>query len=449
MSTAPLAFPEFFLHYIWKLNLYNQQELYTVAGEPLEICYQGWQNHHAGPDFSNARIRIGNTLWAGQVEIHKRSSDWLIHQHQKDPAYNNTILHVVYEYDQAIYRSSGEPIATLVLRGRIAPKYLQRYSQLLQSQTWIPCEAQMNPVVSQNCQWWLDRLAVERLQDKIVGIEQQLILNHHHWEQTFYQYLARSFGMQQNTAPFEALALALPLKILAKHKQNLFQLEALLLGQAGLLQQIKEKDEYLQNLHNEYHFLAQKYQLQPLLASSWKFGRMRPANFPTIRLAQFAVLIHQSKHLFSKIIEEQDVQQLRALFKVELQGYWNNHYRLGELSVFKKKSLGKATINLILINTIAPFLMAYGRYKGETTFTEQALELLQTVCPEKNAVVDHWRVLKVNIKSALDTQALLQLKKHYCDRKRCLDCHFGHQLLQQKTTKPQFCKEQDLVMKIK
>lgn len=449
MATAALAFPEAFLHYIWKLNLYYQQELYTVAGEPLEVCHQGYHNHHAGPDFSNARIRIGNTLWAGQVEIHKRSSDWLVHQHQHDPAYNNTILHVVYEYDQPIYRASGEEIATLVLRGRIPPRYLQRYERLLHSRTWIPCEAQMSPILSQNCQLWLDRLAIERLQDKTVGIEQQLELNHYHWEQTFYQFLARSFGMQQNAAPFEALALSLPLKVLAKHKQDLFQLEALLLGQAGLLQTATGQEKQVDDWLKEYQFLAKKYQLQALQASSWKFGRMRPANFPTLRLAQFAVLIHQSSHLFSKVILEQDVEQLKALFEVELQGYWQNHYRLGESSVNRKKSLGKSTIDLILINTIAPFLLAYGRHKGETDFTERALELLQAVSPEKNAVVEHWKALKVKARSALETQALLQLKTKYCDKKRCLDCHFGHQLLQQKSTAPSTHKKQGLGGRIK
>ncbi len=449
MPPARLAFPEAFLHYIWKLHLYNQQQLRTVCGQPLEICHQGWHNHHAGPDFSNARIRIGKTLWAGQVEIHKRASDWLAHQHQHDAAYNNTILHVVYEYDCPIYRATGEEIPTLVLRGRIAPRYLQRYERLLNSPTWIPCQAQMHPLISQNCSLWLDRLAIERLQDKIVGIEERLALNHHHWEQTFYQFLARSFGMQQNAAPFEALALALPLKILAKHKQNLLQLEALLLGQAGLLQAIEEKDPYVQQLDKEYQFLAKKYRLQPLLASSWKFGRMRPASFPTIRLAQFAALIHRSSHLFSKIIQEQDVAQLRELLEVELQGYWVEHYRLGIEAVPRKKRLGKGSIDLILINTIAPFLMAYGRYKGETDYTERSLELLQAVAPEKNAVVQHWEALKIKSKSALETQALLQLKKQYCDKKRCLDCHFGHKILQQREPALNERKKEGLALRTK
>jgi hypothetical protein len=446
MSAAPLDFPEAFLHYIWKLNLYNQEALYTVSGAPLEICYQGWHNHHAGPDFSNARIRIGQTLWAGQVEIHKRSSDWLLHQHQHDPAYNNTILHVVYEYDQAIYRASGEEIATLVLRGRIAPHYLQRYEQLLKSRTWIPCQNHLNPMVSQNCQLWLDRLATERLQEKIVGIEQQLKDKQYHWEQVFYQFLAASFGMQQNQAPFEALALSLPLKILAKHKHSSLQLEALLLGQAGLLQQAKATDDYVQALCKEYQFLAQKYQLHPLLGSSWKFGRMRPANFPTVRLAQFAQLIHQSRHLFSKIIHEPNVQVLQKLLEVELGGYWQDHYLLGVPSKAIKKSLGKRSIDLILINTVAPFLVAYGRYKGDSDFMERALELLQKVAPEKNSMIKQWNDLKVKAKNALDSQALLQLKKQYCDKKRCLECHFGHQLLQQKKPAAAISKKARTVM---
>jgi hypothetical protein len=434
MAPARLAFPEAFLHYIWKLNLYDPRQLRTVDGSPLEICYQGWHNHHAGPDFSNARIRIGQTLWAGHVEIHKRSSDWLAHGHQHDAAYNNTILHVVYEYDSPIYRATGEELPTLVLRGRIAPPYLQRYERLLHSRTWIPCQAQLTPSISQNAHLWLDRLALERLQEKIVGIEERLALNQNHWEQTFYQFLARSFGMQQNAAPFEALAQALPLKILAKHKHNLQELEALLLGQAGLLQVAADKDAYLQQRYHDYQFFAKKYQLTPLLASSWKFGRMRPANFPTIRLAQFAVLVHQSSHLFSKIIQEQDVERLQQLFRVELKGYWERHYRLGVSTLPKTKRLGKGSINLILINTVAPFLLAYGRYRGDTDCTERALELLQAVDPEKNTVIEQWRALKLKAKHALDSQALLQLKKHYCDKKRCLDCHFGHKILQQQRT---------------
>ncbi len=326
---------------------------------------------------------------------------------------------------------------------------MQRYGQLLQSQTWIPCEGQMTAKISQDCQLWLDRLAIERLQDKVVDIEQRLALNQHHWEQTFYQFLAGSFGMQQNRAPFEALALALPLKVLAKHKQDKVQLEALLLGQAGLLQLVSQKDAYVQHLYKEYQYLAKKYRLQPLLGSSWKFGRMRPANFPTIRIAQFATLIHRSSHLFSKIIQESNVQALRGLLEVELEGYWDQHYRLGKPSITRKKTLGRGRVDLMLINTIAPFLMAYGRYKGETDFTERALELLQAVRPEKNSVVEHWKELKVKAKSALETQALLQLKKQYCDKKRCLDCHFGHQLLQQKNVKTPLHKKQDLSMVIK
>lgn len=423
-----IAFPEAFLHYIWKLKLFDFSNLTTTEKESIEIIKVGTHNHHAGPDFSNARIRIGKTLWAGSVEIHKKSSDWTKHQHQQDAAYQNTILHVVYEYDTPAYRPTGNsPIPTLVLKNRIPQQYLQRYWQLLNNNSWVPCAAQLPKLPAINS-LWLDRMAAERLEYKYKAIKLDLEQTQYNWETVFYRFLARSFGLQQNTAPFEALAKSLPLLILAKHKQQLHQLEALIFGQAGFLT-TAPKDAYTKTLQKEYRFLQKKYQLTGLLASSWKFGRMRPANFPTIRLAQFATLIHQSKHLFSKILETEEVQALRSMFSIQLGGYWNTHYQLDEPSIFRRKQLGKRSVDLILINTIAPFLFSYGRYKGDERYQQRALQLLESLQPEQNALVNTWKSLGLTAKNAQDSQALIQLKKTYCDAKRCLRCAIGHQIL--------------------
>ncbi|BDS13672.1 DUF2851 family protein [Aureispira anguillae] len=426
------SFPETFLHYIWKLKLFNFKDLKTSDNKAIRLLNVGVHNHHAGPDFSNARIRIEDTLWAGSVELHKKSSDWLKHGHQHDAAYNNTILHVVYEHDQVIYRSSGEAIPTLELKTRINPQYIRRYWLLLNSKNWIACEAQIVCTSKRMEQLWLNRLVLERLELKTKEIEQDLVLNQNNWEVSFYHFLASSFGVKQNIAPFEALAKSLPLLILSKHKDNLLQLEALLLGQAGFLADltsIDKEDTYLKMICKEYQFLAHKYQLIPLKASSWKFGRMRPANFPTIRLAQFAVLVHQSRHLFSKILEETNVAKLRKMFAIELKGYWSAHYKLGESSSKRKKSLGSKTVDLILINTVVPFLFLFGEKKGLVQYKERALELLQAIQPEQNSIIANWERLGFVAQSAYETQGLLQLKNNYCEHKRCFSCSIGHKIL--------------------
>lgn len=431
--TTNTPFPEVFLHYIWKLKLFDFKDLKTTEDENIELVQVGIHNYDTGPDFSNARIRIAGTLWAGSVEIHKKSSDWLAHQHQKDKAYNNTILHVVYEHDQNIYREDGTAIPTVELKNKIPDQYLQRYWELSDSKQKIPCEHRFFAVPTVLKYLWLERLVVERLEDKTLEIRNALEQTQNNWEETFYQFLARNFGAKQNSTAFEALAKSLPLIVLSKHKNNLLQLEALLLGQAGFLSKSetqKTSDSYWLELQKEYIFLAKKYQLIPLKASSWQFGRMRPANFPTIRLAQFAVLIHQSTHLFSKILVETNVKDLRKMFLIQLEGYWMNHYRLGEESPKRKKSLGGGTIDLILINTIAPFLFVYGDYKGIEAYKERAIQLLQIIQPEQNSIIANWQNLGMVPNSAHDTQGLLQLKKKYCDSKRCLSCSIGHKILQ-------------------
>jgi len=420
---------EDFLHYVWRLKRFNFINLQTTQGEAVQLIYIGELNTHAGPDFTNARIKIGDTLWAGNVEIHVQSSEWIKHQHQEDMAYDNVILHVVLEEDQAIFRKNGNRIPCLELKGLIPPKLSKTYLKLLNNEQWIPCQHQFNSVSEITKNIWLDRLLVERLEQKLKPITQSLENNKYDWEASLYQMLARNFGMKVNADPFELLAKSLPLSILGKHKNILLQLEALLFGQAGMLAEAFE-DQYPQKLQREYLFLQKKYQLQPILIESWKLLRMRPANFPTIRITQLAHLLFQSTHLFSKILAAKNVLELEHMFDVNVSSYWHTHYVFDKISPKRKKKLGKGTIHLLIINTIVPFLFAYGKRKAEDKYIDKALQLLEELPPEKNSQINKWKALGYEPQSAYQTQALLQLKKAYCSRHRCMECAIGNAIMQ-------------------
>lgn len=419
---------ENFLHYLWRTRRFDLQNLQTTDGQPIHIQHFGDYNTHSGPDFLNARISIGDTLWAGNVEMHLHSSHWQQHQHQTDAAYKNVILHVVLEEDTPILRSDGERLPCLELQKRIPPKLAQNYLQLLHNEYWIPCQHHFYEVPDITRNLWLDRLLVERLEQKTQAIATTLQQNANNWEETFYLHLARNFGVKVNAEPFERLAKSLPLLLLSKHKNSLFQIEALLFGQAGLLQENFE-DDYPKQLQGEYLFLQKKYKLTPVQAVSWKFLRMRPANFPTIRIAQFAQLVVQSSHLFSKILEAQSLEELERFFAIELSGYWRTHYIFDKKSPERQKSLGKSAIHLLIINTIAPFLFLYGKQKAEQQYQDRALELLEELPPEHNTILDGWQRLGVKPDSAYQSQALLQLKNDYCANKRCLECAIGNRIL--------------------
>lgn len=422
---------ENFIAYLWKFRLYKKGKLQTSKGENIEILQTGEENLQSGPDFFNAKIKIGDTIWAGNVEIHVKASDWLKHQHQTDDAYDNVILHLVYEADIAIKRRDGTPIPTLSLFRHIPPIMYQNFLYLQSSKDWIPCEKQISQIDGFTFSNWLDRLLIERLERKINPILQALEKNQNSWETTFYYFLARTFGGKVNSEPFELLAKSLPLEVLAKHKSQLFQIEALLFGQAGLLDK-NFQENYPQSLKKEYHFLQQKFNLQPLQGHSWKFARMRPPNLPTIRLAQFASLIHQSSGLFSKVLAAQKLEDYHELFKVQLSDYWLTHYVFDKSSKKRNKSLGKSTINSILINTVVPMLFVYGKKRGQSDFSDRALKLLEELPPEKNSIMDKWKALEVKPRNAFESQALLQLKNEYCSPKRCLECAVGNKLVRRK-----------------
>ena len=419
---------ENFLHYLWRMKRFDFSDLQTTEGEPITIHQFGNHNHHAGPDFLNAKIQIGTTLWAGNVEMHLNASEWIAHKHQDDAAYNNVILHVVMDEDQPVFRASGERIPCLEIKKRIPLKLVNVYQKLLHNEHWIPCQHHFFSVSELTKNLWLDRMLVERLEEKTTIIEETLNKNNGNWEETFYQFLARNFGVKVNGEPFAALAESLPLITLAKHKNNAFQVEALLFGQSGLLDKIFV-DDYPNRLKKEYEFLQKKHSLVPIESVSWRFLRMRPANFPTIRIAQFATLIHQSVHLFSKILEAKKVKQIEDLFKVELSDYWLNHYVFDKASTARNKSLGKNAIHLLVINTIVPFLFLYGKRTAETAFKDQALTLLEEISAEKNSTIDQWKALGMQPESAYQTQALLQLKNEYCTPQRCLECGIGGAIL--------------------
>jgi len=420
--------PEAFLHYLWKYKLFYTNDLSTCNEEPVEILIHGDHNQDAGPDFLNAKIKIGDTLWAGNVEIHINSSDWYKHGHHKDKAYDNVILQVVLNHDKEIFRTNGTQIATMELK--FSKKLYENYETLLLNESWIPCEDKIKETEEFIINFWLSKLTIERLEDKANQIEQQLTKNKNDWENTFYQMLAKNFGFKTNGQPFEMLAKTLPLTLLAKHKNNLLQVEALLFGQAGFLEQ-DQSDSNTFSLNKEYKHLKNKFRLKPIDKHMWKFSRLRPANFPTIRIAQFAQLIHKSQSLFSKIMETSEIKSLQEYFEVTPSEYWHKHYRPGKLSAGKKKTLGVNAFHNIVINTIVPFLFVYGTYKENEIYRERALSYLQKIPPEKNKIIKQWKKIGITAENAYYSQALLQLKNNYCRHKKCLSCEIGNKIIKQ------------------
>lgn len=416
------------LQHIWKFKLFNQLDLTTTDNETVEIIKAGEHNTDAGPDFFNAKIKIGNTLWAGNVEVHITAGDWQKHKHQNDKAYDNIILHVVLSADKILLRNSGETIPTVELKNRINEKVIENYLNFKESKDWIPCQKQIAVVPAFIVNSTIDRLLLERLERKSMQIKSSLALNNNNWEETFYQLLARNFGFKTNAEPFELLAKSTPLLIIAKHKSSILQIEALLFGQAGFLEEHFE-DAYLQKLQNEYIFLKQKFKLKPMEKHLWKFLRLRPVNFPTIRISMFANLIFKSTHLFSKIIETEKLDHLKRLMNVEVSEYWQTHYIFDKTSNRKTKQLGNDAINNIIINTIVPFLFVYGKQKDSEKHAERALTFLEQTEGENNSIINKWKSLGISPETAYSTQALLQLKNEYCTNKKCLNCSIGNYLL--------------------
>lgn len=418
---------ENFLHFVWKHKLFASEHLLSASGEQIEVLSTGFHNRDAGPDFFNARIRIGETTWAGNVEIHWKASEWMAHRHEKDSAYDNVILHVVKENDKPVVNSKGDPVECVCLQ--YPEKLEQNYGDLLQSEEWISCASQIAGVNQLELQIWFHSLMVERLESKTREIEQQLEQNKNDWNEVFYQFLARNFGFKVNALPFEMLAKSVPLGVLAKHKNNLFQLEALLFGSAGLLHDELIGDDYFLALREEYFFLSKKYRLKSVQPHLWKFLRLRPVNFPTVRIAQFAKLIHQSTALFSHLTEMTSLDEIRRLFMIEPSAYWANHYRFNKESRKSSKAFGASSFHNIVINTLVPFLFVYGEMQQRENLKNRALEYLDQIPPEQNSILKNWQQLGISARSAFDSQALIQLKNAYCNGKKCLNCPVGIKLI--------------------
>ncbi len=416
------------LHYVWKYGLFSHKKLKTSAAESITIVSAGQHNTNGGPDFSNARIKIGDTTWAGNVEIHTKSSDWNKHNHHNDKAYDNIILHVIYTNDTEIKRADNTIIPSLELQDLIDNNTILCYNNLMRSKSWIPCENLAKKVNAITISAWYNRLLIERFERKSSEILNTLKLNKNNWDQTFFQHLAINFGFKLNSVPFELLAKSIPLAAIAKHSSNLNQIEALLFGQAGMLEKTSE-DPYFLQLKEEYHFLKNKFNLTPLKEHLWKFLRLNPAGFPTIRIAQFAMLIYSSKSLFSQAIEEKHIGKYEEMFDVSCSEYWYTHYIFGKNSPKRFKKLGKSAIDNIIINTIVPFIFTYGITNNDEQAKERAIQLLDQVQAEKNAIVTKLKFLGFPGKTAADSQALLEMRNNYCVNKMCLNCGVGIDLL--------------------
>jgi hypothetical protein len=420
---------EDFLHFLWRTRRFDATNLTTTDGQLVEIVRTGEHNTDAGPDFFNARIRIGSVEWAGNVEMHVRASEWMAHGHSDNPAYHNVVLHVVWEADIDIAGPDGQPIPCLTLADRTPEHLLAGYHALQDRTAWIPCAARWSEVADIVRLNWYDRLLVERLEQRTERIRTQVEATDGDWEEAFYRLMARSFGLKVNVEPFEALARSLPVRVIAKHKNDPMAIEALLFGQAGWLE-TEWKDAYPQALAKEYHFLKYKYNLEPFVKQSdWKFLRLRPANFPTVRIAQLAQLLYRSVHLFSKVLEADTARSLEHLLMAEVSEYWLTHYQFDKPTVQRPKHVGRDFVHLILINTVIPAVFYYGQARQIQDLQDKALRWLEELPAESNAIIEGWETLGARPRSAFQTQALLQLKNNYCDTRKCLSCAVGNALL--------------------
>jgi hypothetical protein len=415
------------LQFIWQFQYFQRTELRTVSGEEVEIIDAGSLNKNQGPDFLQARIRIAGAVFAGSVELHLKTSQWVQHRHEEDPHYRNVILHVVLEHDGDLPHS----IPVLQLKGRVAHLLLQRYEQWNNTAAFVPCQKTLKDVPSLVLTSWKDRLVAERLTRKTEKIFEVLNRNHFHWEESFWQLLARNFGSRLNADLFEAVAQSLELSLLARHRTQVIQVEAMLLGQANLLE-ARFEESYPAMLKKEFQFYRRKYGLQRVHIKP-VFHRMMPAGFPTLRLAQLAMLVQQSANLFAQVLETTRLEEGRKLFEITANDYWHYHYRFEEETAFKKKRTGSDMVDNIMINTVIPFLYAYGLHHRDEVYKTRALEWLEGCCSESNGIIRGFGRLSVDCRSAYDSQALTELKTQYCDLRRCLECSIGCHLLKADT----------------
>ncbi len=394
--------------------------------EPVEVISCGEFNSNSGPDFFNAIIRVEGLILAGNVEIHMNSSDWVRHGHHIDKAYDSVILQLVINDDEKVTRTNGEIIPTALLT--FDSTFKENYSDLLGHESWISCQHCIDIIDFVFKNQVLYEMGIKRLEAKANLIGERKYYNRNCWEETFYQLLARNFGFSINGHAFEMLARALPYKYLLRQADSLFQIEAMLFGQAGMLFQ-NVVDDYFQDLKKEYRFLKSKYNLKPMEKHLWKFLRLRPANFPTIRISQFSAVIFRQPGLFSSVIECNDFKSLSELFRVSASVYWDTHFLFNKPSIKRPKNLGPFAIRSIIINTVVPALYYYGKQKRISKYSDRAIEFLYELPPENNSVISRWKTFGFNIDNAFASQALLHLRNEFCSYRRCLDCRIGDRLI--------------------
>lgn len=416
------------LQFLWESRLFDARQLRTTDGRAVQVLKPGRILRQSGPDLSDALLRIDGQIWAGNVEVHLRSSEWNAHGHQFDPAYDNVVLHVVYAYDSDVYMTKGAKLPTVELRSRVDGDRIQRHRDLMHSRSWVPCAPQVHRVQPSRVAMWLERVLVERLERKAADVETLHKALGRDARATFHHLLLRGMGAKVNAEPFAMLARVLPWRILMKYRDDPLRTEALLFGQAGLLQVDLEED-HPRRLQEEHAALARLHGLHPMPMAAWKFGGMRPANLPTVRIAQLARLITRLDDAFGGLLEHEDVRPLRAALDVDAGPYWRTHYVFGRSSRPASKRLGQAAVDGLITNTIVPYLFAMGRLHGRQASIDQALRLLEQLPPEHNAITDGWAALGVVNDSAARSQALIELKNTYCALRKCLFCTVGAELL--------------------
>ena len=424
------------LHYVWKHKMLPLGELHTTDGRSVEVIDPGLHNRNAGPDFFNAKVRIGGTLWVGNVELHLRSGDWYVHGHDRDPRYNNVVLHVVSLADAEVITEDGQYLPQLELQ--VPDQVKEHYAELLHADRYPPCYRIIPNLSKLMVHSWMAALQTERLEQKTEAICRRAERAGGSWEDAYFQTLARNFGFGINSDAFERWASCVPLSAVGKHRDDLFQIEAIFLGQAGLLDEasIPERyradalnEGYFAKLRNEYLYLQHKFQLQPMDFAAWRFLRLRPQNFPHIRLSQLANLYYERRAGLSALLECRTVDALRQMFATHVSPYWETHYAFGSESPKRRKQTSAASLNLIIINTAIPMLFAVGRHRQKEELCDRAFDLLEQMQAERNHIITMWQECGLEAKTAGDSQALIQLKKEYCDAKDCLRCRFGYEYL--------------------
>lgn len=424
------------LHYCWKHKLFKQYGLKTTEGKNIEIIDAGLHNTNAGPDFFNAKIKIDGTMWVGNVEIHDKSGDWYMHGHDKDPRYDNVILHVVANANHTVKTSNGRELPQVEIT--VPENVRLHYEELLSTDSYPPCYKIVQSLSKLTTHSWMSALVTERLEQKTNAIIQKVEKNNGSWEQAYFITLARSYGFGINSDAFEIWAEHIPLNSVAHHQDDLMQIEAIFLGQAGLLnmnaipekyRELAAKDLYYTKMCSEYKYLAHKFSLSPMDYKLWHFLRLHPQNFPQIRISQLANLHFQRKTGLATLLECKNISELMTTLNTTATEYWQTHYNFGQESKISTKRISKQSINVQAINVAIPILFAYGRYKGKEDFCDRAFEMLDALKVENNMVVRMWQDVGLKAETASDSQALLQLKKQYCDRKDCLRCRIGYEYL--------------------